>query len=542
VRVAPFVGLTLAIALIGASSAQAGFGCSASAGRLSVLGAVNVEPVTAGGSGDCPGETNSLSGPAAGLPAPLSVGALVAATQVYSAQKAVMASGGIADLAVKALPTLPITLPQVTVPDALKHITVDLSTVKSAIPVLPDPTNLGLNDVRNSIPASVSVDISAALNALLPDGKLPNVELLHVRGAMAYAVGSCQGGSPAVSGQSQVAGISVLGTDVLGDTVDRVVSLIDTASLDPSKVNPGSLNLGLPAAAVSLINSVAPAKTALDAATAAAVAAYHALPAVKVLDPTVAQIKVTPGQQARSGDSITQQALNVTVTIAGQKIVDAVIGEAQASAAGVDCSLPVTDPETPTGATLQCSTRKLVLVDVLERAGRVKLFGVADPALVGKTVSIVFQASHSVVAHARVAKDGSFDTTAALPRSSVRDTNSARYTAVLGKERSINLKLRRRMVIRSMTAHKGRVTIVGRVLPPLGKPVRAITLSRRVSCKDEKVVTRFKPHSDGRFRITVKAPKGAGTAVYRMTTQVRNSPRGHAFFNTYTLPRAVDLT
>ncbi|MCW2989498.1 MAG: hypothetical protein JWM73_92, partial [Solirubrobacterales bacterium] len=43
-------------------------------------------------------------------------------------------------------------------------------------------------------------------------------------------------------------------------------------------------------------------------------------------------------------------------------------------------------------------------------------------------------------------------------------------------------------------------------------------------------------------RITVTAPKGLGTAVYRMTTEVRNSPAGHAMFKTYTLPRAVELS
>jgi hypothetical protein len=79
------------------------------------------------------------------------------------------------------------------------------------------------------------------------------------------------------------------------------------------------------------------------------------------------------------------------------------------------------------------------------------------------------------------------------------------------------------------------------VLPPLGRPLQSITLTRRVSCTEEKVVTRFKPRSDGRFKVTVKAPRGGGTAVYRMTTKVRNSPNGTAMFETYTLPRAVDL-
>jgi len=178
---------------------------------------------------------------------------------------------------------------------------------------------------------------------------------------------------------------------------------------------------------------------------------------------------------------------------------------------------------------------------VLERAGRVKLFGVADPALAGRTVSIVFAATHGVVAHARVAKDGSFDTTAPLPPSGVRDTNAARYTAVLGKEESINLKLRRRMVITSTSSSKGSVTIAGRVVGPLGVPVQSITLTRRVSCTKDSVVKVFRPAADGSFRVTVKAPKGLGTAVYRMTTKVRNSAQGHALFNTYTLPRAIDL-
>ena len=145
------------------------------------------------------------------------------------------------------------------------------------------------------------------------------------------------------------------------------------------------------------------------------------------------------------------------------------------------------------------------------------------------------------VAHAKVAKDGTFDTTAPLPPLSLRDTNDARYMAKLGKEESINLKLRRRMIIESMTAKGRRVTITGRVVRPLASPVRAITLKRQVSCTKDTVVTRFKPRSNGRFKVTVTAPKNLGTAVYRMTTKVRNSSTGRSLFDTFTLPRAVDL-
>lgn len=542
-RVLLFLGLTIALVLPVSAAQAAGFNCSASAGRFSAFGAPAIEPVTANAGGSaCVGENKSLTGPAAGLPAPVSAGAVVAATEIYSTEKGVLASGGIADLKVLSLPTLPITLPQVTIPDALKRLTIDLTAVKALIPVLPDPLNLGLNAVRDSIPPGITVDASAAVQALLPSGgKLPNVELLHIRGAMAYAAGVCKDGSPTVNGSSQVSGISVLGQDLpVGEIVDKSVGLIDSTSIDPSDANLAGINLGLPAAVTTLVSTVPAAQAALVTAIQSIQAQLDALPDINV-DPTVAQIKVTPGTTTTSDLNVTQQALTVTVTIAGQKLVDAVIGEAKASAAGVDCSAPVTDPGTPTGATLECSTRRLVLVDVLERAGRVKLFGVADPALAGKTVSIVFGATGNTVAHAEVAKDGSFDTTAPLPPASVRDTNAARYTAKLGKDKSINLKLRRRMIIRSMTSNNGRVTIVGRVIPPLGRPLQPITLKQRVSCNDDKVIGRFRPQRDGSFRITVKAPKGVGTAVYRMITEVRDSATGHAMFKTYTLPRAVEL-
>lgn len=535
-RVPLFVGLTIALAIPISSAEAAGFNCSASAGRVGALGASAIELVTANvGAAECVAETRTLTGAASGLPAPVSAGAVVAATEVYSTEKGVLASGGLADLRVLSLPTLPITLPQVTVPAALKSLSVSLTAVKDVL----DPLHLGLDPVVNAIPSTVTVDASAAVQSLLPGGKLPNVELLHVRGAMAYAVGVCKDGSPTVDGASQVSGISVLGQDLpVGQIVDKTVGLIDTASIDPSQANLAAINLGLPAAVNTLISTVPAAQTAVASAIQKAL---DDLGSLKVLDPTLAQIKITPGTTVTSGLNVTQQALTVTVTIAGQKLVDAVVGEAKASAAGVDCSAPVTDPGTPTGATLKCSTRRLVLVDVLERAGRVKLFGVADPALAGRTVAIVFGATGDTVAHAKVDKDGSFDTTAPLPPANVRDTNAARYTAKLGKEKSINLKLRRRMIVQSMTSHNGKVTIVGRVVPPLGRPLQPITLKQRVSCNDDKVVGHFRPHRDGSFRITVKAPTGGGTAVYRLTTQVRNSPTGHAMFKTYTLPRAVEL-
>lgn len=580
-------------ALSAAATAQAaGFGCSASAARITVLGQ-KVEPVTANASGtQCVGESRSVTGQDLGVPAGLAIAGLAANTEFHPVERSVVASGGVADLRVSALPSLPIALPQV--PDAVKNAvsaavpSVSLAAVKNAIPVLPTnlatnlPTNLvtsvaqlalsnpllnptqlqalsdqnaatnaanaatnaanqatnaanaALNAVRASIPDTIAVDTSI-LDGIL---KLPTAELLRIRSAVAYAAGSCSSGRATVAGESTVAGVSILGQSIdIGQGLDRAL----TIDLDAAQAGLVLADLGLTAQQQQLVAATDAAESALDTAlTTVNNAIRTALQGVTLPD-AVAQVKVTPGAQVKTADSVTQQALNVSVTLLGQQLLDAVIGEARTSAAGVDCSEAVVDPNTPAGAALSCDARRLVLVDVLERGGRVRLNGVADPALVGKRVAIVFNATGRTVAHALVEEDGTFATTAPLPPRRLRDTNDARYMAKLGSDESINLKLRRRMVIDSMTAEGRRVTITGRVVPPLSRPLQEITLTRRVSCTEEKVVTRFMPRSDGRFRVTVMAPKNLGTAVYRMTTRVRNSSTGTALFETYTLPRAVDL-
>ncbi|HUS22444.1 MAG TPA: hypothetical protein VMZ66_10585 [Aeromicrobium sp.] len=584
--------LTLLTVAFSASSAQAGFDCSASGGRITALGKT-VEPVAVGSPGDCTAATKSLSGAAAGLP----LSTIVATTAVYPAQKAVLSGGGITDLVI-GTPTLPIDLTKVPA-DLLGAIrgaisTVDLSAVKSQIPVLPTnlvtnlPTNLPTdlilnpldpaldtlpevlaaeafnaaenarnrllnaentatntanataNALRSSIPDSVAID-TTVITALLEAARLPSLDILRVRSAMASAVGSCQTGRAAVDSWADVAGISVLGQDV---SLDQVLNLVRTLTnnIDPAQIVLSTTALGLSPEQSDLITKTAPGAltTLLDSVNSTLQTALAGMGEVKI-PLGVADIRIAKGAQVRSGDSVTQQALTVLIAVAGQKVFEAVVGEATASATGVDCAAPVTDPQTSSGAMFGCSTRSLVLVDVLERAGRVKLFGFADPAQAGKKVAIVFNATGRTVAHARVGKDGRFDTTAPLPPAGLRDSNAARYMATFGRDESINLKLRRRMVLDSMTSRNGRVTIAGRVLPPFGEPVRTITLTRRVSCTEEKVVTRFKPDSDGRFRVTVRAPKGVGAAVYRMTTKVRFSAAGSALFETYTLPRSVEL-
>jgi hypothetical protein len=119
-----------------------------------------------------------------------------------------------------------------------------------------------------------------------------------------------------------------------------------------------------------------------------------------------------------------------------------------------------------------------------------------------------------------------------------------RYQARLGRERSLRLKLMRRMQVFGVRTRGRRVTITGRVVPPLATPrPRAIEVRRRVSCSRWRVVRRIRPSRSGRFRTTLAGPPSRLAATYRFATRVRASARGDSrkTFETFTLPRFVDL-
>ena len=491
----------MAVAL-GAAAAPAGaqsFGCEASALRGTVLGGTPVEPVTANrGGATC--RTDSATGPF-GVPLTLGASTLAANTLVSGPagrvdQQVATATGAVGNLRIGALPTLPVALP--------------------APPELPGPID---------VPGVGSVDLRPALQALLPNGGLPTGDLLAARSVAAQATGQCAGGRPALRGASSVEGLSVLGQDLpVGAVVDRTLTLIGGATIDPSLAD--------------VSKAVLPAGVSLDVPGVrdALQAALDALPAIEV-PPVLARVRVTPGAQTNDGTQLVQQALNVNVSALGQTLADLVLGEAKVRAAGVNC----TRAAAVASAQLQCSHRRLVLADVVERGGRVRLVGAADRKLVGRRVFIRFTHTGRRVASAVVRRDGSFSATSALPARQLRGTNLARFQAVLGRERSLQLKLRRRMVVRSTKASRGKVTISGRVLPPLAHPARSIEIRRRVSCKREVVVGRARPNRAGFFRVTVAAPPKQLAAVYRLRTRVRKHASNPKTYETFTLPRAVAL-
>jgi hypothetical protein len=431
--------------------------------------------------------TTTLGQAVGGLPAPLSAGTATAQTVVTGDGQTAGAAGGVTNLGVN-LAKLPLSIPTPTLPAGL-----------GAVPVTATG-NLATALGQLGLPTSGTVDVRPAVLALI-NATLPNVDLVDVQGAVAYAWDKCASGQPQLGGSSQVTGLSLLGQNlpVLNQTVTQAVNLLNAqtialSSIDLSRVVlPAGWSFSLPSVAVPPL-PLPPLFTVnvgllLQQAVQSALAS---LPAVQV-PATVAQASATPGQQSSQGGQLTQNALHLQVTALGQTLVDLVLGEARMAQSAVTCGLPaVVAPApaaapTPTAgptapqAALECTTRKLTLIDVLARSDHVDLVGAADPSLVGRTVTIYFGGAQRV-ASAVVRPDGSFRTTAPLPADDVRHTNSARYEARAGSERSLDLKLERRLVVRSMSAHNGLVTIRGRVTPPLTRPVSSIAIQRRVSC------------------------------------------------------------
>jgi hypothetical protein len=231
--------------------------------------------------------------------------------------------------------------------------------------------------------------------------------------------------------------------------------------------------------------------------------------------------------------------------------------QASASRGDVDCRLSggVGDPggggggtageDTPSGAVpqaqLACTSRKLALIDVLDRGSYARLYGAADLRYAGRRVDVVSLWNGKVVARPIVLPNGTFQAKGALPPKALRHSNRARYQARVGDERSLDLKLVRRMVVEEMSSSDGDVTIKGRVLGPLGRPTHVITIKRRVSCTKDVAVKTFKPSASGRFAVTIPAPPTGQAAVYRLQTSVPRNARSRTLFPTFTLPRAVEL-
>lgn len=210
-------------------------------------------------------------------------------------------------------------------------------------------------------------------------------------------------------------------------------------------------------------------------------------------------------------------------------------------ACGLAPSTPGVWTQVESQRSLQCTGRKLMLIDVLRRGSHVELFGAADLSLLGRRVNIFLGTGGKRVATAVVGGDGFFHTTAPLPPARLRNTNAARYQARSGAERSLDVKLARRMIVGSISSSNRVVTISGRVTKPFAKPIAAISVQRRVSCTRWITEKRIKPRSDGTFTATLAGPPGDQVGVYRAATLVRKRAANRRLFPTFTLPRVIWL-
>jgi hypothetical protein len=367
------------------------------------------------------------------------------------------------------------------------------------------PIDLPLPDLSQfahvRLPGGTEIDLRPAIQAAIQPRALPAVDLLSVQVATAEATAACAGGAPRLSGSSTLAGVSVAGQAIdLNGPLTRSVQLIDSQRIDPNQLAPVP-GLNLPVITI---------------------------PAV------VARVKLTPGERAQSGVRLTQRALHAEISIAGQNVADVVAGEATVGSSGVSCG-GVAD------LALECTARRIVLIDVEIQGRRVRLFGAADRRYAGRRVLIRSSWDGRTVARPRLSHTGVFQATAKLPPPSLRTTNRARYQASVAGQRSLDLKLVRRMLVTRTTHRGGTVRITGRVTQPLANPVRTIEVKRRVSCSRWTVVKRFKPRPDGRFSVALKAPGAGEAAAYRMSTRVRKFRWLPTLYPTFTLPRYVDL-
>jgi hypothetical protein len=161
---------------------------------------------------------------------------------------------------------------------------------------------------------------------------------------------------------------------------------------------------------------------------------------------------------------------------------------------------------------------------------------------VGKKIKILFGPKNKQVATATVGADGEFATTAPLPPAKLRDSLDTRYTAAIGKLRSLGLKLTRRLLLEAPEATGAKVTLSGQVTLPLTKPIAAVIVEQQLECGKTSIAKTFIPASSGRFHITLTVPASAKAAIYRLKSDVAaNAHSTKRGFATFSLPLPVAL-
>ena len=502
------VGVYVALAAPAAQAAD--FSCDASALRIQLGSQAAIEPATANrAAATCQNVSNDVP-----LNAGPVVGSLLADTSVTNSTDAV-SRGGLDKLTVGSGLLSALHLPTLDAIDQIPSVNVPVPLVDQLL----------------GLPSTVTVDVRPAVKSLL-NGALTS-PLLEVDGSSATARATCADSKAVLSGESQLLGLSVLGQKLpLDQILTQAVNVyngqtIDLSKLDLSKVTlPAGLSFTDPLTGTILQDLVGKALAATPPIT---------LPA------SVLQVSVNPSSQDVSDGGLTQRGLQIGIALLGQNLLNAVVGEARMAATSVNCGQQATLPQRQVNrAALQCSSRRLALINVLDRGEYVALYGAADRRLAGKRVAIYSKADHRVVARPRVSKAGLFHARAPLPPASLRDTNTARYMAVRGHDRSLNLKLHRRMYFTSVRYVHHKVVLRGQVTEPR-LPNSLIIIRQRLTCHRQVVVGRVRPDANGRFTVALNRKSSTDIGVYRATTMVAFPDPSAPNFRTYTLPGLISF-
>jgi len=212
------------------------------------------------------------------------------------------------------------------------------------------------------------------------------------------------------------------------------------------------------------------------------------------------------------------------------------------SVLGATISAPLAQAPGAVEELLRGCSSPLVLNDAYIHGNRVYLAGSAAKSLIAKKVEIIFGTAAKKVASATVGANGQFTTTAPLPPAKIREALKTYYAAEIGSQRSLHLKLTRRLLLEPPTASGHTVTLSGRVTLPLTKPITPIVVEQQLECHKTTIADTFTPPASGAFHITIPVPAGARAGIYTLKSKVAANAHALAHgFTTYSLPLPVAL-
>lgn len=192
---------------------------------------------------------------------------------------------------------------------------------------------------------------------------------------------------------------------------------------------------------------------------------------------------------------------------------------------------------------LACSKQRVLLTEVYPSGGKVILRGVASSTLIGQQVAIrSLGEKGKIVAKAKVQTNGAFSVVAKAPKNKkLARSSKARYQAAVGPNKSLALKLQRRMyTFEAYRTQGGSLYVAGTLTKPFPKNAK-VQISMRVNCSTWKTVKVTRASSSGKWGTIVPISSNATSLVFRAQSNVKKSARSKRTTRTYTLPSALQL-